>query len=50
LYVTGRVFHTAQVLLELRLLRGMSGVDVSFKSEKQELANAVIDVVHAALS
>eukprot|EP00775_Hariotina_reticulata_P007152 gene7152-7367_t len=50
LYVTGRVFHTAQVLLELRLLRGVPGIDVSFKSEKQELANAVIDVVRAALS
>lgn len=50
LYVTGRVFHSAQVLLELRLVRGMPGVDASFKSEKQDLASAVFGAVRSSLA
>lgn len=50
LYVTGRVFGSMQVLLELRLMRGTPGVDVSFKSERQELAAAVFAVVRSSLT
>ncbi|WIA30567.1 hypothetical protein OEZ86_000650 [Tetradesmus obliquus] len=50
LYVTGRVFGSTQVLLELRLMRGTPGVDVSFKSERQELAAAVFAVVRSSLT
>lgn len=49
LYATGRVFNAAQVLLELRLTRGTPGVDVSFKSERQDLADAVIAAVSSSL-
>ncbi|KAF6257431.1 beta-adaptin-like protein C [Scenedesmus sp. NREL 46B-D3] len=50
LYVTGRVFSSAQVLLELRLVRGTAGVDVSFKSERQDLASALFAVVRSSLA
>jgi hypothetical protein len=52
LYVTGRVAGPAggQVLLELRLTAGQPGVDVSFKSEKAELAAMTFDAVAAVLS
>eukprot|EP00879_Flechtneria_rotunda_P010745 GHRR01011227.1.p1 GENE.GHRR01011227.1~~GHRR01011227.1.p1 ORF type:complete len:891 (+),score=379.26 GHRR01011227.1:368-3040(+) len=50
LYVTGRVFHAAQVLLELRLARGMPEVDVSFKSERQELADATVGALRNVLA
>eukprot|EP00878_Enallax_costatus_P013222 GHUV01013823.1.p1 GENE.GHUV01013823.1~~GHUV01013823.1.p1 ORF type:complete len:892 (+),score=342.30 GHUV01013823.1:341-3016(+) len=50
LYATGRVFQAGQVLLELRLVRGTPGVDVAFKSERQDLADAVIGAVRSSLS
>jgi hypothetical protein len=50
LYVTGRVFSSAQVLLELRLMRGTPGVDVSFKSERQDLSGALFAVVRSSLA
>lgn len=50
LYATGRVHHAGQVLLELRLVQGRPGVDVAFKSERQDLADAVITAVRSSLT
>jgi len=52
LYLTGRVSGPggAQIMLELRLNPGHPGVDISFKSEKSELAPLAIAVVQAVLS
>jgi hypothetical protein len=51
LYVTGRVGNgIGQVLLELRFVRGAPGVDVSFKAERADLVDAVVDVAQRCLS
>lgn len=50
LYITGRASNLGQLLLELRFVRGTPGIDASFKSERQDLAEAVFDVVQRCLS
>lgn len=46
LYLTARVAGVAaQILLEIRLTPGHPGVDVSFKSERADLASMVFDAV-----
>eukprot|EP00877_Chromochloris_zofingiensis_P012411 jgi/Chrzof1/7423/Cz02g23050.t1 len=49
LYVTGRVQGSVQILLELRLSRGTPGVDVSFKSERADLAPLAFEAVQQLL-
>lgn len=49
LYITGRAADVAQVLLELRCMRGTPGIDVSYKSERQDLADAAVEVLASAL-
>lgn len=50
LYITGRVADVGQVLLEMRFMRGSPGVDVSYKSERQDLVDPVVNVLQAALA
>ena len=50
LYITGRVSDIAQVLLELRFMRGAAGIDVSYKSERQDLVDPVVEVLQSALA
>mmetsp|Transcript_32785 Transcript_32785/g.83205 ORF Transcript_32785/g.83205 Transcript_32785/m.83205 type:complete len:911 (-) Transcript_32785:492-3224(-) len=52
LYVTGRVAGAAgaQIMLELRVVEGQQGVDASFKSEKQELAQLAFEAVTHVLT
>lgn len=49
LYVTGRAADVGQLLLELRCMRGTPGIDVSYKSERQDLADAAVEVLASAL-
>jgi hypothetical protein len=50
LYITGRVADVTQVLLELRFVRATTGIDVSYKSERQDLVDPVVDVLQRALA
>lgn len=50
LYITGRVADVSQVLLELRFMRGAAGIDVSYKSERQDLVDPVVEVLQTALA
>ncbi|KAF8068431.1 BETAC-AD [Scenedesmus sp. PABB004] len=50
LYATARVHGGAQVLLELRLTRGVPGMDAWFRSERAELRELVLGAVRAALA
>eukprot|EP00955_Chlamydomonas_euryale_P091059 364592-Chlamydomonas_euryale.AAC.8 len=51
LYLTGRVQGvSAQLLLEIRLVPGAPGLDVSFKSERSDLASMAFAAVAAALA
>jgi len=52
LYLTGRVTGPAgaQIMLELRMVPGQPGIDVSFKSEKEDLAQMAFATVQAVLS
>lgn len=50
LYITGRVCDITQVLLELRFIRGTAGIDVSYKSERQDLVDPVVEALQCALS
>lgn len=50
LYITGRVADVTQVLLELRFVRATPGIDVSYKSERQDLVDPVVDVLQRALA
>ncbi len=51
LYVTGKVLGiNAQILLEIRLQAGHPGADVSFKSERADLATFVFDGVAQILA
>jgi hypothetical protein len=49
LYVTGRTINGVQLLVELRLMKGVPGVDVSFKSERADYATFAFDAVSQAL-
>lgn len=50
LYITGRVADVTQLLLELRFMRGSPGIDVSYKSERQDLVDPAVDVLQSALA
>jgi hypothetical protein len=51
LYVTGRVQGPAgaQIMLELRMIPGQPGIDASFKSEKDDLAQLAFQAVISIL-
>lgn len=49
LYITGRVADIAQVLLELRFVRGTAGIDVSYKSTRPDLVDPVVEVLQSSL-
>ena len=51
LYLTGRVAGVnTQILLEIRLMPSVPGLDVSFKSERADLATLAFDAVAQILA
>jgi hypothetical protein len=50
LYITGRVADGTQLLLEMRFMRGTPGIDVSYKSERQDLVEPAVEVLQSALA
>ena len=51
LYLTGRVAGVnTQILLEIRLMPSVPGLDVSFKSERADLATLAFEAVAQILA